>query len=270
MKLLIRAAGAALALLTPASLEAASPDPPPTIASMALPSGPLQLIGHNGSVVFFIDPANLRKSGTTVVVRVYRVFSPSFAGFGESLQSVSDWSVDCVGLTRSTLGEQVFGENGKFRFWNEPEAASVANGAVGTVAKVACGLAPPPPMPSVLGGPALMSFSQALLASPRVIAPGDPSVGLRVLMGPSKADFAAVMPAAARPSDEPPAVTLLCVGGDQGTLKACAVSSESPSGLGFGQAALGLASKIRVASYDPARSTDGAIFPFVIKFPNPN
>jgi hypothetical protein len=260
-----------LASLSSAGLAAPLPNPPRLIAEMRLPTGPLQLVGHNPSVVFFIDRANLRRTGAIVIVRVYRVFSPSFAGFGESLQSVSDWSVDCARMMRSSLGEQIFGERGNFKFWNEPEPPTslAVGGAPATVAKVACDLAEAPAIPPVMGGPALILFSQALLGAP-VTSPGDPAVGLRALSGPSQADFAAVAPVTLPSNSEPPSVKLICVGGVQGTLKACAVSNEAPTGLGFGQAALSLTSKIRVASFDPAQSTDGAVFPFVINFPKPD
>jgi hypothetical protein len=235
---------------------------------MTLPSGRLQLVGHNAVAVFFIDPARRQRADDTVTVRVYRVFSRSFAGFGESLQSVSDWSVDCRTMVLGTLGEQVFDEGGKFRFWSEPEKATPLEpgSAPETVAKVVCGDVAPPSLPLVEGGPPLVGFSQALLAASP--AGSGRASGVRLIGSPSGAQLAGI--AGRQKRSVAATVQLLCVGGPHGTLAACAVSDEIPAESSLGLAVLSLTGAFRVEASEPDRySTEGAVFPIVVVIPKP-
>ena len=72
---------------------------------------------------------------------------------------------------------------------------------------------------------------------------------------PSNADFAAAFPTKARTiEDLKSRVVLQCTVAPGGLLAGCRVSSETPAGLGFGEAALALSSKFALSSW----SEDGA------------
>jgi hypothetical protein len=266
MRLLPATVGAALFGLALFSRGDAQPknEPPVTLATL-LP-GPVELIGHNDSVVYFIDPARLQKVDQTVTVRVYEVYSPHFAGFHESLQSVSDWVVDCRTMVRRTLPGQVFGEAGVFKFPADPQDPEhlKVGGAWDNVAEAACGHAAPPHLPSVTVGPALVRFSQALLSAPPELPTSKPA-GVRLIAWPSAADLAAVMAGWRPPEGVTPTVALLCVGGADGALAACAASEEHPTGSGFAAAELKLIGKFRVESSDRGGgSTEGAVIALAI------
>jgi hypothetical protein len=255
-----------------ASPAQSPPAAPPDIAELALPTGALELVGHNASFVSFIDPAHTQRSGETAKVRVYQVSAPSFAGFRGSVQEVSDWQVDCRRMVKTSLGDQVFSEEGKLMFWDGPQdPASLRTGSSSdTIAEVVCGHASPPSFPTVIGGAATIQFSQALLRAPPILTipkPKDAAAGARAVAQPTAADVAAALPPSSLPIRGMPRVLLLCVGGRDGALSACAISEEHPAGRGYSEAALRLIGKYRVAPVSPGfGSIEGAVFPFTIVF----
>lgn len=67
---------------------------------------------------------------------------------------------------------------------------------------------------------------------------------------PTNADFGAAFPSKARGADiERSRVVLLCVVASGGGLEGCRVTTETPAGLGFGEAALSLSTKFRLNAW---------------------
>ena len=121
----------------------------------------------------------------------------------------------------------------------------------------------PPPPPAFTAAP---PGSRREYTGPPVILPGPPPppappvppgsrpiTNPQWLLKPTTADFTRLYPPRAREHGVSGRATLECRVRGQGTLTACSVLSESPAGMGFGEATLRIAAKFRMRP----RTTDG-------------
>jgi protein TonB len=120
--------------------------------------------------------------------------------------------------------------------------------------------------------PLVLAFAAALAAqsppdAPAKDAPGAFSDAPDWLRLPTQAEKFAVYPRAALSRRVAGQVAIDCILDADGYLRGCRVSQESPSGMGFGQAALSLAADFRMAPLTPAGATvEGARVSVPISF----
>ncbi len=143
------------------------PPPPPEIGALTLPTGRLRLLGVGGPGAIFLDLEHSRRTGDIAEVRLFEVRGSPPAMPGKVLQQVELWRLDCVRRTRTTLGAQVFGENGKQVIWlpEEPPEPIVPRTGYESVALAACGERVPTPEVIVTGSDAAMKLGRTLLAA---------------------------------------------------------------------------------------------------------
>jgi protein TonB len=121
-------------------------------------------------------------------------------------------------------------------------------------------------MPLVLAFAAALAAQSAPEATPRDAPAGfaDAPDWLRL---PTQAEKLAVYPRAALARRIAGQAAIDCVLDADGYLRGCRVSQESPSGLGFGEAALALAADFRMSPLTPAGATvEGARVSVPISF----
>ena len=100
-------------------------------------------------------------------------------------------------------------------------------------------------------------------------APGDAPQNARWARQPSLADIVAAYPAAARDKPVTGNVMLQCASDSAGRMQGCRVLDETPSGQGFGDAALSLVPRYRLAAASLS-SLNGRSMTIIVRFPPPS
>lgn len=95
--------------------------PPPEVARLELPNGPLVLSGHNHCIFAFIDRGQSRRRGDHIYIRTFLVEG----GCGPETvprltQEVVSYDLDCAHSTVTRLGSQAFDESGARAFFTPP------------------------------------------------------------------------------------------------------------------------------------------------------
>lgn len=103
----------------PASAQPRSlPPPPPEIAVLTLPTGPLQMEAGSDTTITFLDKTRTSKAGDAATVWALQVFDPGVrTEAGLAVKIVQRRTIDCRARTQTDTGSVAYDEAGKMVMW---------------------------------------------------------------------------------------------------------------------------------------------------------
>jgi hypothetical protein len=143
------------------------PPPPPEIAVLTLPTGPLQMEAGSDTTITFLDKARTSKAGDLVTVWALQVFDPGLqTDHGLAVKIVQRRTIDCRAHTQTDTGSVAYDEAGKVVMWlpDYPAEPLAPNSPAAAEAMVFCDGATLP-TDAVVGHEAALRAGRGLLKS---------------------------------------------------------------------------------------------------------